>query len=685
MNQPVNQQPTRPTPRLSRWILLVVLQLVGWGCATGLSVAEPPPAATAAGAQPTEPLLELFPVSGAPTFYQKPSELVLQKDVMFWQRDKKWHPELDEKTVFHATLQHRAVTERSWELGIGKGGQMYSLYSTFGEAMPPSSPGSQWNDEVWQFTTIYAPLLGNDLPENPADPTRQKFANAFVHQSGTYSKEKGSRPFYSPILAEHFDGEQRTYTVLSWGQIPSPSINRSGVLVYAQYRDLGAGVIELTYIIYNFEDEPMTNLGPWGGVRTSVFPEHVISNPNGSYRYFTPFHYGYDKLEGCRINFEDTGGWAAVTANADDPRSHALGVVFGKQLDRQGDHYGKPRYDVGDTRHGKRDYTVQATVIHVRDVPRTAHLLRMYFVIDTLKKVAGKANRLADHAVYQPLTFTEADTPRVPLYEERIPHPVATAAAVSSEYSKNYRAAKAIDGIRDTTSEWSSKGEQTPWIRVDLQPGTRVNRVVFCDKPNDVDNAHGGTLRFSDGTSVAVTGIPVDGQPLTVEFPARTVDWVKFEITAGEGNHVGLMELTVVSDDAGYQSILSRTPAGAPVGAAYAWPVAGSYPLFRIRNNETGREFLSADPYAQCAREPFPNPLAADDENHAKYENRTIYRPYLEQTDWIDLLGFVLPRDKADTDRFDYRPLAEIDGIAGSFDAGEKPGADRLLLRQPAR
>ena len=497
-------------------------------------------------------LLQLFPASGAPTFLEEQSECVLKRDFAWWERDKKWHPEIDEKDVHHATLQHRSVTERSWELGIGKGGQIYSMYSTFGEAMAPSTPSSQWNDEVWQFTTIYERLLGSDLPVSPHDAAQMNYANAFVHQSGIYTEEKGSKPFYSPILAEHFDEKERSYAVLSWGQIPSPSINRSGILVYAKYRDLGAGVIEVTYVIYNFEDEPMTNLGPWGGVRTSVFPEHVISNPDGSYRYFTPWSYGFDRLDGCRINFEDTGGWAAVTANADNPYSHAIGVVFGKQLDKKGDHYGKPRYDCGDSRHGKRDYTVQATVIHIKDKPGTPHMLRMYFAIGTLDKVAAKCNQLADHADYEPLDLTETNTPLVPLFRKR---------------------------VREDT-------------------------------------------------------------------------------------------------------VLSREGQGQPVCRVYAWPVNGSVPLFLMKNNETGRTFVTTDPYAQCASEPFKNPFEPGHESYEKYQNRTIYRPYLKQTDWVELLGFVMPKDKVDTEAATYMPLSDIRAIQHSFDPGEKLDADSLLVRR---
>lgn len=498
--------------------------------------------------------MDLFPASPAPTFYEHQSQFVLQRELEWWARDKKWHPDLDERNVFHVTLQHRSVTERNWEIGIGKGGQLYSIYSSFGEAMAPSTPGSQWNDEVWQFTTIYEPLLGTDLPKNPDDPTQMKFANAYVHQSGTYTKEStGALAFYSPILGEQFDPARRAYSILSWGQIPSPSsINRSGVLVYNQYRDLGAGVIEITYLVYNFEDEPMTNLSPWGGTRTSVFPEHVISNPDGTYRFFTPFSYGFEELEGCRIHFEDTGGWGAMTANAADPNSYALGLVFGTDLDRKGLHYGKPRYDVGDSRHGTRDYTVQATVINIRDQPGTPHLLRMYLVIGTLGEVAEKANRLAEFADYEPLTFTEADTPRVPLYQKRI----------------------------------------------------------------------------------------------------------------------------------GEDLVLTRTPTPRPLCEVYAWPVNGSVPLFLMKNNQTGRHFITADPYAQCEQEPFKNPLKPGDEGFEKYQNRTVFRPYSGKTDWIELLGFVMPEAKADAGAFPYAALSGLLTEDHAFDAGDKLDATQLKVRR---
>jgi len=226
------------------------------------------------GGAPGADLLGLFPDSKAPTFYGKKSEMALRRQFQPWTRNSRWHPAIDEKSVFHARLLHKSVDERCWEIGIGKGGQMYSMCSSFGEAMPPQTPQSQWMDEAWQFTTIYEHLLGRDLPTQ-----MRPYGNSFVHQSGIYTREKDIQPFYSPILATHHDPERWAYALVSWGQIPHASVNRSGILVYVQYRDLGAGVLEVTYVIYNFENEPMTNL---------AFPSRPLSSLPGILGAFRP-------------------------------------------------------------------------------------------------------------------------------------------------------------------------------------------------------------------------------------------------------------------------------------------------------------------------------------------------------------------------------------------------------------
>jgi hypothetical protein len=280
----------------------------------------------------------------------------------------------------------------------------------------------------------------------------------------------------------------------------------------------------------------------------------VISNPDGSYRFFTPWNYG---SPGCRIHFEDTGGWAAATQNAGNPHSFAIGVVFGKTLDKKGEHRGKPRYDCGNSRHGRRDYTVQATVINIKDAPFTPHLLRMYFVIGTLGEVAQKANQLADFADYEPLDFTEDNSPVVDLYPKRY---------------------------------------------------------------------------------------------------------------------------------AGGQAVLSRRASAGNSAATlckvYAYPVKGSLPLFVIKDTPSGEYFITTDPYAECEREPFENPFPTDDPKHKKYENRTVYRPYMRKTDWVELLGFVTPKSATDHPSLETQPLSAVAGADKVFRPGERAKANEIMVRK---
>lgn len=300
------------------------------------------------------------------------------------------------------------------------------------------------------------------------------------------------------------------------------------------------------------EDDRAENTGSPSGADRRGLPRARRATPDGGYRFFDPFHYGY---QGCRIHFEKTGGWAAAVQNADNPAAYAVGVVLGRTLDRKGEHVGKPRYDCGDSRHGTRDYTVQATVIHIKDKPFTPHLLRMYFVIGTLQAVSKKANQLAAFADYEPLDLNEKNTPLVSLY------------------------AKPVRGGKP---------------------------VLTKRRPGSAD--------------------------------AR------------------------------------------PVCSVYAYPVKGSLPLLVIRDHPSGRQFVTTDPYAACEREPFKNPFQPGDAAYEKYQNRTVYHAYRRKTDWVELLGFVLPTDRESAKDARAERLVSIGGITKSFEAGEGKNADALLV-----
>ena len=117
--------------------------------------------------------------------------------------------------------------------------------------------------------------------------------------------------------------------------------------------------------------------------------------------------------------------------------------------------------------------------------------------------------------------------------------PDATA-SVSSQFDDNYVPENAVyDGFGD----WASRGEMNPWIQLTWDSPKTIHKIVLRDRPNLTDNTNTGTLSFSDGSSIAVTGIPADGTPKEVAFDNKTVTWVKFQVTGGVGLNVGLARI----------------------------------------------------------------------------------------------------------------------------------------------
>jgi hypothetical protein len=135
------------------------------------------------------PLLALFPKSNAPTFLMKPSEFVVSKQFAPNQHfPSHWIEGVEERPVFHAYLMHQSTDERSWEMRIGRGGQIYSIVSSFGEVMPPQRKMSPFNDETWQMVLFSDEAVDYDLDKGPGAIRDE--VNSFVHQSGLYVGRK---------------------------------------------------------------------------------------------------------------------------------------------------------------------------------------------------------------------------------------------------------------------------------------------------------------------------------------------------------------------------------------------------------------------------------------------------------------------------------------------------------------
>jgi hypothetical protein len=222
-----------------------------------------------------------------------------------------------ESVVFHNQMsyQNSINPNTSYDIRIGKGGQLYSFRGVFGESVPPQwvNPNwvqpsyggghsyAPWVDEVWQLVSVDGSI------HNPPD------SSYFIHQAGVYLKTpEQTEPFYSPILAEYSNIDEQSYSVVNWGQQAHTedlqNINHdAGLLYYTKYTNKGKGIIQVDNMIYNFGQDNMNFLNvPWGGVRNSSLDHFFISTPAHDYNLTTGL-YGQTPV----IQTANTGGWVA--------------------------------------------------------------------------------------------------------------------------------------------------------------------------------------------------------------------------------------------------------------------------------------------------------------------------------------------------------------------------------------
>lgn len=139
-------------------------------------------------------------------------------------------------------------------------------------------------------------------------------------------------------------------------------------------------------------------------------------------------------------------------------------------------------------------------------------------------------------------------------------------ASASSSIDAEHDAAKAIDQVIRIPGkgEWVSKSTTTfwgqidyPWIKLDWEQPVNINKVILYDRPVEEAHIAGGVLHFSDGSKINVWEIANDGSPKVVEFDAKRVEWIRFEVTDGDGNHLGLSEIEVYPSPQDYTDYIS--------------------------------------------------------------------------------------------------------------------------------
>jgi len=129
--------------------------------------------------------------------------------------------------------------------------------------------------------------------------------------------------------------------------------------------------------------------------------------------------------------------------------------------------------------------------------------------------------------------------------------PGVTVTASSQDTWTGQIADKAIDGFAvgfpsAYTKEWATVGGRVgSWIQLEFPAPTPINGVVLADRPNHSDQVTGGTLLFSDGSTVPTGSLANNGSPLTLSFPVRTTTSVRLTIASVSAStkNVGLAEI----------------------------------------------------------------------------------------------------------------------------------------------
>ena len=316
-----------------------------------------------------------------------------------------------EQDVFHKELTHTAdgPDDIGWTIRIGKGGHIYYInLENFGQIICPNRSFSPWNDDCMTTTVYSADVVNTDAVMGGND----SFANGYIHGSGMYIKPSmdplNNKPFYCPLLAENFDQRDRSYTLINWGLVPKPNINRGDVLFYSRYRDLGNGVLELTFYCYNFGNRTYNFAEtPWWAVKPSKFPNR-ITGVNAT----SAFNVNNKTFQSGAIS--PSSGWGAHTVNPNDPNSITCALVWGSNTPSMGVNFG-----VVNT--GERDMALIAPSKSAFSMPYgTGIRYRRYAVFGKLKNVADISSKLNQHAFFELIEFSKDYSGKMPIYPKTL-------------------------------------------------------------------------------------------------------------------------------------------------------------------------------------------------------------------------------------------------------------------------
>ncbi len=134
---------------------------------------------------------------------------------------------------------------------------------------------------------------------------------------------------------------------------------------------------------------------------------------------------------------------------------------------------------------------------------------------------------------------------------------LASVSASSQDSGDGSLAASAVDGFIEGDPgyapwEWVTNGQLAgAWINLAWPRQVTISQVVLYNRQDGVDEVISGVLQFSDGSTVPVGQLPINGNGTLVSFAPKTVTSMKFTVGNAVGQNIGLTEIEVFGEPAG--------------------------------------------------------------------------------------------------------------------------------------
>lgn len=122
------------------------------------------------------------------------------------------------------------------------------------------------------------------------------------------------------------------------------------------------------------------------------------------------------------------------------------------------------------------------------------------------------------------------------------------------------------DGVfGDPGNGWVAGGADS-WIKVKFDAPTAVSRLLVADSAGTDGHVTSAKIIFSDGSELTADSLADDGTPSEIEFPVKTVSWLKVVVKTATGMNFGIAELAAFSPAVDQQLVAAEQFAGMPWG-----------------------------------------------------------------------------------------------------------------------